>query len=202
MTDPRGSAPRSPVARSGVHVQAAAVRAREAYVAAHHGGLAGVQRLRAAASLELRQMLVDTDAKGWVPFELFTEVAGLVDRCFGRGDLALVFEAGRFAASHDVGLVRSLFVRAVSPSTMVSLAASVWSRHYDAGKLVVQPLGRTGLSVEIVDFPATHRAHCLSVSGWLLGTLEQGPRRRPVVEERACRALGGRTCLFDLSWSE
>lgn len=202
MTDPRASSTRLPVARSGVHVQAGAVHAREAYVAAHHGGLAAVQRLRAAATLELRQLLVDPTVRGWVPFELFTEVVGLVDRSFGRGDLALAWEAGRFAASHDVGLVRSLFVRAVPPTTMVSLAASVWSRHYDAGKLLVLPVGRTGLSVEIAEFPATHRAHCLSVGGWLLGTLQQGPRRDPVVVERACRATGGRTCLFDLSWSE
>ncbi|MBL8721083.1 MAG: hypothetical protein JNL79_34175 [Myxococcales bacterium] len=199
---PRESSTRMPVARSGVHVQASAVRAREAYVQATHGGLAAVQRLRSMATTELRALLVDPDARGWVDYELFVEVVGLVDRCFGRGDLRLAWDAGRFAASHDVGLVRSLFVRSVSPSTMMSLAASVWSRHYDAGKLVVKPQGRTGLSIEIAEFPATHRAHCLSVGGWLLGTLEQGPRKESRVEERGCRALGQPSCSFDLTWSE
>ena len=201
MSNPmRASSTRIPVARSGVNVKAGAVRAREAFVAAHHGGVAGVQRLRATATPDLRALLIDPTQTGWVPFELFTEIVGLVDRLFGRGDMRLGFDAGRFAASHDLGLVRSLFVRALSPSIMMSLASGVWSQHYDAGKLVVKELGRSGLSIEIAEFPATHRAHCMSVFGWLQGTLEQGPRKNVHVEERSCRALGHPTCLFECGW--
>ncbi len=201
MSNPmRQSSTRIPVARSGVHVKAAAVRAREAYVAAHHGGVGGVQRLRATATPDLRKLLVDPSQTGWVDFELFTEVVGLVDRLFGRSDLALAFDAGRFAASYDLGLVRSLFVRSLSPSMMMSLASGVWSQHYDAGKLVVKEVGKTGLSIEIAQFTATHRAHCLSVFGWIQGTLENGPRKNVHAAERSCRALGQPSCVFECRW--
>ena len=195
------SSSRIPIAFSGVNVRASMVRTREAFVSERFG-IGAVQLLRSTATPALRDALM-SQGDAWTPVELLMEVTTLVDRLFGRGDGALVWEAGRFAATHDAGIVRSLLTRAMPPTTMVTLASGVWGKFYDGGKLVARPLLlATGMSVSIEELAITHRGLCQSVGGWLQGMLEQGPRDEPRVVERSCLARGGVSCSFDVSWKE
>ncbi len=184
-----------------MRVQGATVRAREAWVLARQG-LEARKRYRAEASPALRACLETArdERGGWVDFSLFVEATVLADRMFGRGDLGLAWDLGRFAASYNLGMWKGLLMRRVSPTTVLSLAASMWSHHYDGGKLMTRAAGARGVHVTIVDFPTPHRAHCLSIGGWMLGTLELGPRRNILVREASCRALGAPSCEFDLGW--
>jgi len=183
-------------------VQASSVRVREAFVRERFG-TGALQRLLAAASPELRALLTSKESPpgGWLPFALFVEVNELVDREFGKGDGALIWEAGRFAASHNAGVWKSLIMRHVSPGMLVGLASSLWSKHYDGGRLVSRAGGGTSVMVSIVDFPEPHPAHCKAVGGWMLGSLELGPRKHPQVQEMACRAQGAAICEFRLTWT-
>jgi hypothetical protein len=189
-----------PAAASKARVQLSAIRSREAFVESRHGA-AGVQRLRSEASSALREVLSGPPPDGgWVGFERFLEVNVLVDRLFGRGDLALVWDTGRFAASHAIGVWKSLFLKTLNPNTVVSVAAGLWRHHYDGGRLVMRPYGSTGLSLAILDFPTPHRVHCKAIGGWVQGTLELGPRTGIVVQELSCRASGAQNCEFRIAW--
>ncbi len=184
-----------------VRVQAATVRVREAFVAERFSPSA-VQRLRELASPPLREVLLAPALPpgGWVPFSLFVEINQLVDRTFGKGDGELAWESGRFAASHNAGVWKSLIMRHVSPSMLVSLASSLWSKHYDGGRLVSRPGGGTCVMVSIVDFPEPDPAHCKAIGGWMQGSLEMGPRKNIKVTEVACRSAGAAICEFRLTW--
>jgi hypothetical protein len=186
-----------------VRVQATTVRLREAYVE-HHFGIEGRQKFRHAASPELRRFLVaNADPKGgWVDFELFIQATVLVDSLFGEGDLELAWDIGRFASNHAVGVWKRLIMRHVRPATLLGLTAGVWSHHYDGGRLLSRSLGTHGLHITIADFPRPHRAHCLSIGGWMEGSLLMGPRRNTSVRESSCRARGESTCDFQLSWDD
>lgn len=186
-----------------VRVQASTVRLRDAFVEQRYG-LEARQRFRAAASPLLRELIVTkTEPKGgWVDFQLFVEATVLADNMFGKGDLALAWEIGRFASTHTVGVWKRLVMRHVRPPTVLALAAGVWSHHYDGGRLVSRASGSTGLTIQIVDFPTPHRAHCLSVGGWMQGSLEMGPRRSIGVRELSCRARGATSCEFQLTWED
>jgi len=178
-----------------------AVRLRDAFVEARFG-LEGRQRYRAMASAPLREILtVPAEPKGgWTSFELFVEATVLADRLFGKGDLELAWEIGHFASAHSIGIWKRLIMRHVSPATLLGLTSGMWSHHYEGGRLASRALGPTGLHVEIVDFPSPHRAHCLSIGGWMQGSLEMGPRRMTQVRELGCRASGAPTCEFQLTW--
>lgn len=182
-------------------VQATTVRVREAFVAERFGSSA-VQRLRSLASPELRELLLAAGPPpgGWVPFSLFVEMNQLLDRTLGKGDGELVWESGRFAASHNAGVWKSLIMRHVTPAMLVSLASSLWSKHYDGGRLVSRPGGGSCVMVSIVDFPEPDLAHCRAVGGWMQGSLEMGPRKNPKVKEVACRSAGAAICEFRLTW--
>jgi hypothetical protein len=184
-------------------VQVATVRLRDVFVETRFG-VEAHQRFRMTASPQLRELLTSAqDPKsGWVEFDLFIEATVLADRLFGRGDLALASQIGKFAAGHSAGIWKRLFMRHVSPETVLGMAAGLWSHHYDGGKMISRAFGATGLHVEIADWPKPHRAHCLSMGGWMEGSLEMGPRKKPALRELSCRALGARTCEFQLTWEE
>jgi hypothetical protein len=191
-----------PMTTTGARVQIAVVRVRDAFVEERHG-LPGRQRFRAAITPPLREALASgfKPPGGWVGFDLFIEANVVADRLFGRGDLALAWEMGHFAASHNVGVWKSIFMRHLRPAMVLGLTSGLWSSHYDGGRIMSRSTGDTSMIVSILDFPVPHRAHCLAIGGWLLGTLELGPRKDIQVQELACRCLGGTSCDFRLSWA-
>lgn len=192
-TQPPAAAPR---------VQASTVRVRATF-AEKRFGVAGLQKFRQSASPALRDFLGTTTNPpgGWVPFELFIEANVLCDRLFGRGDLGLVWEIGRFAASHNLGVWKATFMRHSPPSVFVAIARGLWSSHYQGGRLASRATGVTGMAISIIDFPAPHKAHCNSIGGWLQGSLELGPRKDIEVKEVACRTEGAGFCEFRATWT-
>lgn len=174
---------------------------RDAFVLERFG-LAAQQRYRGAASPALRGLLLGTERSDWVDFRLFVEAVELACRLFDDGKLELAWEMGRFAATHDLGVWKRIIMGRVRPSVLIGLASSVWSHHYSRGRLLSRASGPTGMHVTIAGFPAPHRAHCLSIGGWMLGSLELGPRRNTVVHELGCRADGDPSCEFRLGWDE
>jgi hypothetical protein len=187
-----------PIAR----VQAATVRVRERFVESTYG-LEALQRYRAEMSPTLRELFASKKDPpgGWVPFPLFIEACVLADRMFGKGDLSLVWETGRFAATHSIGVWKSLFMRHVTPSIVVGITGGLWSHHYQGGKLTSRATGHQALAFSILDFPTPHRAHCIAIAGWMTGSLELGPRKNINVRELGCRAAGGASCDFQVSWT-
>lgn len=188
---------------ASVRVQAGTVRARDAFVEQRFG-VEGRQRYRAGASAALRDLLLSQvqPRGGWVDFELFVEAVTLAETLFGKGDYTLAFDIGRFAASYDMGIWKRIVMGRVRPATLMSLAAGVWSHHYDRGRLISRPTGPTGLALSIVDFPRPHRAHCTSIAGWMQGSIEMGPRKNTRVRELSCRASGAAACDFRVSWDD
>lgn len=183
-------------------VQVATVRVRDAFVAQQYGE-DGRALFRGEASNELRELLEAAPPRGgWVPFDLFVESNVLVDRLFGTGDLSISWEIGRFAAAHEAGVWRSLVMRHFRPAMLISVAAGLWSHHYDGGRMVTRAQGPSSIFMSIVSFPQPHRAHCLSIGGWMQGSLELNPRRSSKVTELTCRALGDDTCSFRTEWQE
>lgn len=183
-------------------VQSATVRLRGAFVEQRFG-VDARQRYVASASPPLRALLL-RDAKAastWVDFDLFVEATVLADKLFGRGDLGLAWEIGRFAATHEVGVWKNLLMRHIRPTLLLSIASGAWNHHYDGGRLVSRATGANSVLVSIEGFPSPHRAHCQSIAGWMFGSLELGPRKDCRVDEVQCRARGGSACEFKLTWA-
>ncbi len=196
VPEPRGR----PLA-AGVEVQASSIRSREAFVRERFGA-DGVRRLREHASRELVQILDGkSSGGGWVPFSRQVEATELVDRLFGAGDLALAVELGAFVATHDAGVWKSLFMRAVPPALMARIVPSLWAHYYrHGGALRMQITGASSMAILVVGFPLPHRAHCLAMAGWARATLEHGPRTGVQVSEQSCRTRGEEACEFHVTW--
>ena len=187
-----------PTAQKTARVRAVTVRVRDRFVLARFGRTSR-DRFRESASAELRDTLA---AAGdyWVDFSQFVEATELVCKLFNEGDITLAREIGAYGAENAMGVWQRLVYRVLSPATVLSIAAGVWSHHYDGGRLVAKADGRNGVRVRVEDFPTPHRSHCLSIEGWLRRTIELGRPRRVAVSETACRLRGGEACELLADW--
>jgi len=183
------------------NVKGAAITARLRYVRERHGE-AGLARLLDDVPAEVRQVLTgNVLAQTWVPYDVFVALGVHADRLFGRGDLALCYEMGRYAAEVNLPTVYRLFYRLGSVQYIFRKAAQLWNLHYDSGKLAAMDEGSGKARLEIVGFDHPHRVHCLSVLGWAARSIElSGGDVLHAVEERCRVRDGAETCEIALRW--
>jgi hypothetical protein len=182
------------------NVKGSALASRLLWVRLGHGEQ-GLERLEAAASPALQPVLVNGVVMArWYPFELFVELIEVIDRLFGKGDLALVWELGRFGADANLKTVYRLFYKVGTVRWILGRAARLWGVHYDSGRLEVIT-DRPGESImEIVDFDTPHRVHCMSVAGWAEKSVEISGGKDAKVVELECRARGEARCVMKATW--
>jgi hypothetical protein len=186
---------------SGVaQVKGSALASRILWVELGHGD-AGVSRLLHQCTPGLRSSLDDGIAKAkWYPFEQFVELNVTIDRLFGNGDLALVRELGRAGADATLTTIYRLFYKLGSVQWILARGVRLWSAHYDSGVCEVATRGAKGAVIRVVGFATPHRAHCLSVIGWIERSIELSGGRRPVIDESKCRTRGDDCCQLDIVW--
>jgi hypothetical protein len=179
-------------------VRAVTVRVRDRFVLARFGRLSR-DRFRGAAS---KALLATIEASGdsWVPFDQFVEATELACKLFHEGDLALAREIGAYGAENAMGVWQRLVYRVLSPATVLSIAAGIWSHHYEGGRLVAKAEGKRGVRIRIEDFPLPHRTHCLSIEGWLEQTIKIGRPKQVTVSEVLCRCRGDDACELVAEW--
>jgi hypothetical protein len=184
------------------HVKGNAALARLRYAREHHGE-AGEKALLAALKPENRA-LVERGLlpQEWVPFSLFVDLNVKLDAVFGRGDLALVYQLGRYGADRNLKTIYRIFYKLGSPAFIISRATNVWSLIYDAGRFVVVPVPNETNTVlaRIEGFPTPHRSHCLSVLGWAARSVELSGGTLLNAIEKSCRHRGEESCEFFLRW--
>jgi hypothetical protein len=182
------------------NVKGSALASRLLWVRLGHGE-AGLERLEAAASDALSPALVNGVAMArWYPFEVFVELNQVIDQLFGKGDLGLVKELGRFGADANLKTVYRLFYKIGTVRWILGRAARLWTAHYDSGRMELVDDRPGSATLEIVDFATPHRIHCLSVAGWAERSVEISGGLEAKVEEDACRARGDERCLLRATW--
>ena len=118
-----------------VSVKGSAITARVRWVRELYGE-DGFRRLKAALPPEDRKVLEGRILPHeWVPFDVFVAVSVELDRLYGKGDLELCREMGRYAARVNLPTLYRIFYTLGSPAFIVKRAARVWDVHYSSGRL-------------------------------------------------------------------
>lgn len=164
-------------------------------------GDSGHARMLEHTSERLRQILTVADpADGWISFDHLVELCVVIDRLFGRGDQGLILQMGRYSAEHTSGVWKSMFQRGMDVHQFLEIASGLWHRHYDSGRVVGSSSRENEAELRIEGMPLPHRAHCLSVKGWLEGVFSFSPNSRVEITEMSCRASGNLSCMMRLTW--
>jgi hypothetical protein len=83
---------------------------------------------------------------------------------------------------------------------MIRRAAAAWRVNYDDGTMTVMSEGDQSVTLRM-EVPRPHRAHCLSVCGWVVRAGELAGAKDVRVVER-CRLQGDPHCELDITWRE
>jgi hypothetical protein len=124
----------------------------------------------------------------------------VLDRLYGKGDLAVCVRAGRFSAGWSLNTVLKVFVRFRTPSWLVDRATRVWDRYHDTGRwTVTAPLPNKFVG-DLYEFAVKDEAFCARLRGWLAGAVELTGGKNAVVTETKCACRGQDHCVFAASW--
>lgn len=182
------------------NVKGSALSSRVLWVQLNHGA-AGVDRLVAQCSPELAEHIREGMQKAkWYPFDEFVELNEVIDRLYGKGDLGLVRELGRYGADANLTTIYRLFYKVGTAHWILGRAVRLWSAHYDSGFLEVMTRGPRTAVLRIRGFATPHRTHCLSVIGWCQRSIELSGGDNVTVDEPLCRLKGDDLCQLDAKW--
>ncbi len=183
-----------------MNVKGTALRARLRYVE-ERAGDDGYRRFVEALSPATRALVeARVLASGWYPFAAFIEICEIIDRQLGNGDLALCDELGRHACDANLPTLYKIFFRMADVRYIIRRAAAAWRVNYDEGSMTVVDEGANTVTLRM-EVPVPHRAHCLSVRGWVVRAGELSGAKDVRVSER-CRVDGDPQCQFTLGWRD
>jgi hypothetical protein len=176
------------------HVRCPAVLARLQWVVEHHGEAAFDATLEAMEPDHAAAIRGAVDPSQWIPFDAFVGLCETIDARYGKGDLALCRELGRYSARVNLPTLYRIFYRFGSVRFIMSKATAVWSEHYDSGHAYTRDVGPGEVAIVIEDFATPHAVHCLSVLGWVESSVTISGARVISGEEVACRRRGAAAC--------
>lgn len=148
-----------------------------------------------ALSPESQAALANVLPAQWYPVARLTALLRAVDAHFGRKDLALLADFGRFEADRELSSVMRWFFRVTPPDFAVRQLDLHWRRAFDAGIWTSEALERTFVARQS-GFGAADEALCRTVVGYLQRTLELIAGPGIEVDHPRCRAHGHPACEF------
>jgi hypothetical protein len=135
----------------------------------------------------------------WYPFAAFIDLNETIDRLYGNGDLSLCRQLGRYGCEINLTTLYSIFFKLGSVPFIIRRAAAAWRVNYDEGELQVLSSDGGKLRLRMVGWPQRHRAHCLSVAGWIERACELSGGTI-LNSAETCQLLGDSECEFYFEW--
>jgi hypothetical protein len=159
-----------------------------------------VQRVLAALPAPDRKLLTEITPIGWYPTEPVMAFHHKLDELFGKGDLTVCVELGKYSAEWALNTVLKFFIRFRTPSWLLERSGSLWSRYHDSGRWEVVSSPNLQLSARLHDFQVRDPAFCARFRGWLHRAVELTGGRDPDVREPLCLCKGEPYCEYSARW--
>ncbi len=168
----------------------------------HNYGVDGVNALLEALDEESRHALDGNPlSSSWYPFRIQVAVYEAVDRVFGKGDLALCREIGRYTAARESSTLHKLILRFSSLEMWLRSAGLMWSMYYSCGAIRPEGFAADHGTLRVSEFNPISRAFCEDLAGWLEQTAEMSGKKAPSVTHTECVLDGAPECVFSATWT-
>jgi len=181
------------------NVRASAILARLRWVEEQHGREAKRAVLMSLPPTHASAILAAVNPSLWVPFDAFVALCQAIDRTYGSGDLAMCRMLGRYAAEKNLPTLYRIFYKIGSFRYIISKASAVWTTHYDSGRASTHDIPG-GVAFVVEGFAMPHRAHCLSVLGWIEQSAVMSGAKVIGADEVKCRTRGDPVCEFHVTY--
>ena len=145
----------------------------------------------------IRTLLEDElDPERWYPSPRPIRLVETLDREVGRGDRALVAEAGRYLARRTAERDEDF-----TPELVFALLPDVWKGFLAIGDIEVAKVGRGHGRLETRKLPDSSLALCAAIAGYLDEALRLAGGRDVDVRLVEAVALGDDKDVFEATWS-
>ena len=115
-------------------------------------GPEAVLKVLATLPAKDRESLEQTTTVGWYPVGPVLAFHHALDELYGRGDLSLCVDVGRFSAGWAVNTILKFLLRFRSPHWIVEKSGSLWSHYHDSGRWEFDPPEDKKLCGRLHDF--------------------------------------------------
>ena len=163
-------------------------------------GRDAVDKLLAQLSKEDQELLASIVPVGWYPLEPILRYHRALDKMFGKGDLSLCHEVGRFSAEWQLTSFHKMLLRFKTPDWFFQKGFTVWRQYHDTGRWELMTTSPHALTARLFEFAVVDAAFCKRELGWFQRAAELTGGLNVVVEEHACRSRGDPYCEYAGTW--
>jgi hypothetical protein len=82
---------------------------------------------------------------------------------------------------------------------VIEKGMKLWPNFHTSGRWEAKRQGDNGARASLHDLGVVDEAMCATLKGWILGLLQLAGKHA-VVDHVECRARGGATCVYQVSW--
>lgn len=181
-------------------IKGAILKSRLAFVKERFGE-AGIRQVRASLPAEDQSTLTSILTVRWYPFEVGKRLDDAIVTVCGNGDPAFFKQLGAASADKNLTTLHKSFVTPGDPHAFLGRARTIYALYYEVGRREYERTGdRSGiLTTYDADTFSVH--DCQTVIGWYERALEMCGAKGVQIVEEECRAIGGATCRYKVSWS-
>lgn len=110
------------------------------------------------------------------------------------------FEMGRFLAKDMVNKYYRSLIRLFDMKFMMTQSPRIWGLVHSHGVVKIEPVGKNGVIVYIIDYPYPCKEFCYMMRGyiWAVGELTNAEVLR--LEEQECVIEGAKACKYFGQW--
>lgn len=159
-----------------------------------------IEHVLEALPMDDQRVLRGATAVGWYPAAPVMSFHRKLDELYGRGDLSLCLDVGKFSAEWTLNAVLKMVLRLRTPNWLMERSTSLWERFHDSGRWELQHNGPVPLLAQLHDFEVRDSAFCVRFSGWLHGAIALTGGKEPEVAHPKCVCTGDPYCQFEGSW--
>jgi uncharacterized protein (TIGR02265 family) len=180
-------------------IKGAVLKSRMAFVQEHFGD-AAVQKVLASLPAEDQGALNSILTVRWYPFETGKRLDDAIVAVCGGGDPAFFKRLGVSSADKNLAALHKSFLTPGNPHAFLGKARTIYALYYETGRREYEKTGDRSGVLTTFDAETFSAPDCLTVIGWYERALEMCGASDVQIVEEECRATGGATCRYAVSW--
>lgn len=162
-------------------------------------GEQGYERVLASMNSDDRLALHAIIPMGWYDLELYARLIHALNALYGRGDLSLLDQLGRYEAEQDLTTIHRLFMKMANPGLILAKSMELWRRFHDTGEWHIERAGKSATGT-LRGWGVVDAGMCTELNGYIQGIISVGSGKDVWVSHPTCRVKGAEACVFEGTW--
>ena len=136
----------------------------------------------------------------WYPVKMYSAFIAAADKIFGKGDLGMCFEIGKYSAEDTFSGLYKVFLEMGNPHFIIRRGHIAWRTIVDTGELEIEQAGDKFVKLKITGFEEPTKPFCVKIAGYFSKVLEMSGAKNVRIKEDKCAADNCPACEYQMEW--